>query len=169
MRILLTALLALIPALASARPMEMKAFRKLFRRDHELSEASGKDNAHECTRTVRRAIKKASSTWGTFHYTCEDGVAGIIFVARDSKINLDPGTFASQNLGLFDLDGSSATITFEGNQGTQRLGTMPVINGGIYRVEHKDGKQMVFNFQILDPEIHSIAGDMEKMKKEEKK
>lgn len=169
MRLLLAVLTALIPTLASARPMEMAAFRKLFRRDRELSESKGKDNAHECTRTVRHAVKKASSSWGAFHYTCEDGVARIIFVGLDSKINQNPSEFVSQNLGLFDLEGSSTTVTFDGHQGTQRINSMPIINGGIYRVEHQDGKQMVYNFQILDSEISSMAIDTEKMKKEEKK
>ncbi|HEX4048280.1 MAG TPA: hypothetical protein VH309_10625, partial [Elusimicrobiota bacterium] len=89
--------------LSIAVPPSARAdFRPLFRRSGDISNAVGDDNIRDCTPHVRRAIKLAAKKWGGFHFQCVNGVVLDVFVAPVSRINKEPASFITNNLGLFD-------------------------------------------------------------------
>lgn len=126
-----------MPALA--QPVEMAFFGKLFRAPGELSSEVVKNNLKECAPTVRRAIRSVNAKWGQFHYACINGVVVNLFVDPESPINKNPENFISGNLGLFDLQGASITIRFQGDKGAQFYGGTQLTEALIFRVT-KDGK-----------------------------
>lgn len=158
--------------------MEMASFRKLFRSSGTVSTDTASDNIQECTPSVRRSIKRAKDAWGVLHFACINGVVRNVFVHPDSPINKRPEAFIIENLGLFDLKGSSITVKFEGDKGTQlykgkavpgalifreaRKGEIPtpVLQGGVHPVSTRDleraagvvrGEYIIFELGLADP------------------
>lgn len=128
----------LLRADSLAAPTEMAYLGRLFRGEGELSSEVAKDNIRECTPTVRRSITRIKSDWGTFNFTCINGVVRNMFVHPASPINKKPGQFISENLGIFDLMGTSTTVRFDGDKGTQFFRNDPIPEALIFRVL-KDG------------------------------
>lgn len=124
----------LLPIITEARPMEMANFRKLFRREGEISSAVASNNIEECAPSVRRAIRRAKNKWGIFHFACINGLVRNVFVDPKSKVNMAPASFISDNLGLFDLHTSSITVKFQGDKGLEYFGDVLVSGTEIFRV-----------------------------------